>query len=282
LRRLSEVFSDLTPSQRLVLHCQVNLGMSSETFCARHGWSTEKFRKVAQRARHKLRLLVDEYHSGQRCRRLEPDLLALAAHAGTDEQLARAHRHVENCPACARYVVAVERASRSAAVAVSFGGAFGFGHRALGAVRKLADLLRHGLTDTSLAGTATMTGGSTISVIAFKAGAVALCVAGALGTYALCAPHARAREPLPVVGLYRHVGRGRTVARLSRYPAAVRPLVALRPLSPIEQINREFGDHRATVAKGADGAAAGSSLAPLSSQAPTIVSQEGSEFGFER
>ena len=53
--------------------------MGAAEFCARFGWSVEKYRKVAQRARAKLRVLVGEYECGDRCRRLEPDLLAMSA-----------------------------------------------------------------------------------------------------------------------------------------------------------------------------------------------------------
>ena len=49
----------LTPDQRLVLACQVGLQMDRVTeFCARFGWSGEKYRKVAQRARARLRELM--------------------------------------------------------------------------------------------------------------------------------------------------------------------------------------------------------------------------------
>jgi DNA-directed RNA polymerase specialized sigma24 family protein len=49
----------LTLDQRLVLACQL-LGMSRHSFCARFGWSHEKYRKVAQRARARLRRLLEE------------------------------------------------------------------------------------------------------------------------------------------------------------------------------------------------------------------------------
>jgi DNA-directed RNA polymerase specialized sigma24 family protein len=55
LRRLLELAALLTPDQRLVLACQVALEMERAEFCARFGWSFEKYRKVAQRARARLR-----------------------------------------------------------------------------------------------------------------------------------------------------------------------------------------------------------------------------------
>ena len=76
VRRLREVMADLSRDQQLVLASQVLVDMEPAEFCRRHGWSVEKYRKVAQRARGKLRVLVEEYESGERCRRLEPDLRA--------------------------------------------------------------------------------------------------------------------------------------------------------------------------------------------------------------
>jgi DNA-directed RNA polymerase specialized sigma24 family protein len=58
LRRVESLMRELTPDQRLVLISQVALGMSREEFCRRYGWSTEKYRKVAQRARARLGRLM--------------------------------------------------------------------------------------------------------------------------------------------------------------------------------------------------------------------------------
>lgn len=49
----------LTPDQRLVLACQISLQMGCRDFCERFGWTPEKYRKVAQRARARLRLLAE-------------------------------------------------------------------------------------------------------------------------------------------------------------------------------------------------------------------------------
>jgi DNA-directed RNA polymerase specialized sigma24 family protein len=51
----------LTDDQRLVLASQVALGMDRAEFCERFGWSFEKYRKVAQRARGRLSKLVEEF-----------------------------------------------------------------------------------------------------------------------------------------------------------------------------------------------------------------------------
>jgi DNA-directed RNA polymerase specialized sigma24 family protein len=104
LRRLEEVVSDLTEDQRLVLACQVSLGMDSTEFCERYGWSAEKFRKVAQRARARLRSLIAEYELGDRCQRLESHVLAYAADATPAEEALTVRRHLANCPGCAALV----------------------------------------------------------------------------------------------------------------------------------------------------------------------------------
>jgi DNA-directed RNA polymerase specialized sigma24 family protein len=59
LGRVCAVASELTPDQRLVLACQVSLGMDRAEFCRRFGWTFEKYRKVAQRGRARLRALAD-------------------------------------------------------------------------------------------------------------------------------------------------------------------------------------------------------------------------------
>ncbi len=59
LRGVARLAPSLTSDQRLVLACQVTLGMSRAEFCERFGWSHEKYRKVAQRARARLRRLVE-------------------------------------------------------------------------------------------------------------------------------------------------------------------------------------------------------------------------------
>ncbi len=59
LRQVARLAPLLTSDQRLVLACQVTLGMGRAEFCERFGWSHEKYRKVAQRARARLRRLVE-------------------------------------------------------------------------------------------------------------------------------------------------------------------------------------------------------------------------------
>jgi DNA-directed RNA polymerase specialized sigma24 family protein len=58
LERLRANALQLTPDQRLVLASQVALGMGCEEFCRLHAWTPEKYRKVAQRGRARLRQLM--------------------------------------------------------------------------------------------------------------------------------------------------------------------------------------------------------------------------------
>jgi DNA-directed RNA polymerase specialized sigma24 family protein len=58
IERLMVHARELTPDQRLVLASQIALGMSSVEFCRRYQWTPEKYRKVAQRARARLRRLM--------------------------------------------------------------------------------------------------------------------------------------------------------------------------------------------------------------------------------
>jgi len=58
LRSLGRVVGDLSPDQRLVLTSRIDSGMECVEFCHRFGWSKEKYRKVAQRARARLRELL--------------------------------------------------------------------------------------------------------------------------------------------------------------------------------------------------------------------------------
>jgi RNA polymerase sigma factor (sigma-70 family) len=112
LQRIQEVAAELTEDQRLVLACQVSLGMDANEFCERFGWSPEKFRKVAQRARARLRTLLGEYELGERCQRLEADVIAYAAHAASAAQAGVVREHLANCLGCAAMVRDLRLASR--------------------------------------------------------------------------------------------------------------------------------------------------------------------------
>ncbi len=58
LRRMLRHMDELTPDQRAVLGTQLATGMRCEEFCAACGWTHEKYRKVAQRGRVRLRELL--------------------------------------------------------------------------------------------------------------------------------------------------------------------------------------------------------------------------------
>jgi DNA-directed RNA polymerase specialized sigma24 family protein len=60
LRSVQLAAHRLSPDQRLVLACQVGAQMGAAELCATFGWSREKHRKLAQRARAQLRRGVDE------------------------------------------------------------------------------------------------------------------------------------------------------------------------------------------------------------------------------
>jgi DNA-directed RNA polymerase specialized sigma24 family protein len=58
LRSLGRLVGQLTPDQRLVLVSWIDTGIGCVEFCHRFDWSKEKYRKVAQRARARLRELL--------------------------------------------------------------------------------------------------------------------------------------------------------------------------------------------------------------------------------
>jgi DNA-directed RNA polymerase specialized sigma24 family protein len=78
LRRVSEAAEQLSEDQRLVLACQLSLDMGCREFCERFGWSPDKYRKVAQRGRTRLRLLT-------KCERVP--LITLASDGNTRTHL---------------------------------------------------------------------------------------------------------------------------------------------------------------------------------------------------
>ena len=59
LRNLGRVIGELTADQRLILTSLVDSEMDCVQFCGRFGWSKEKYRKVSQRARARLRELLE-------------------------------------------------------------------------------------------------------------------------------------------------------------------------------------------------------------------------------
>lgn len=59
IERLGRLSSKLSLDQRRLFASQLRDEPPAE-FCARHGWTAEKYRKVAQRGRARLRLLMEE------------------------------------------------------------------------------------------------------------------------------------------------------------------------------------------------------------------------------
>jgi DNA-directed RNA polymerase specialized sigma24 family protein len=58
LRRVQALAHVLSPDQRLVLASQLSLQLGAGEFCRIHRWTPEKYRKVAQRARARLKRLM--------------------------------------------------------------------------------------------------------------------------------------------------------------------------------------------------------------------------------
>jgi len=180
LRRLREVAEELTDDQRLVLACQLALNMDCEEFCRRHGWSAEKFRKVAQRARARLARLVDEYGSGERCRRLESDLVAVVSRVADPRQRRRIAAHLANCPGCRARVRALRATERR--VLALFPGASLTGKSLLGgktvAAAATGALGAGGTCASTSGGALTATSASTVGVAGGMLGAAGASGAG--------------------------------------------------------------------------------------------------------
>ncbi len=80
LRRVRSLAQALTPDQRLVLASQVGCQMGVSEFCRLHRWTPEKYRKVAQRARARLKRLMALDEPG-----VPPVALASEEKAGTHQ-----------------------------------------------------------------------------------------------------------------------------------------------------------------------------------------------------
>ncbi|HEY7966957.1 MAG TPA: hypothetical protein VID68_08015 [Solirubrobacteraceae bacterium] len=307
LRVLREVIADLTRDQQLVLASQVLVDLEPSEFCRRFGWSVEKYRKVAQRARGRLRVLVDEYDRGERCVRLESEILALGSGAAEPDSLSRARRHVANCSTCARLARDTGRAAkstRSPALAPVPAVAATLGAKASGlwaTVRRLLGALRHPLADPGGTGVGAA-GGSMAGIGAVKVGIAVACVAGAAGGYAVCThlglvapidfghkqpavtathrPPEHARRRIAETTRAQHTTERRVSPRAGYVPSLAPPRHERQVphLSKVAEIRREFGTPPARAA------AAGSAAAPTS-PSPTLAQQTAEtqgEFGFEK
>ncbi len=302
IRRLREAMADLSRDQQLVLAGQVLADMDSAEFCRRYGWSTEKYRKVAQRARARLRVLMDEYECGGRCTRLEPDVLALASGAAHGDSLARARAHVENCTACARMVGRRERPAGRLTALAPLPAAWLAG--AWSSVRRSAASARHPFARVGGSGGAGVAGGSLAGAGAIKVGIAAICVAGTVGGYAACAHLGVLADLAGSVATPTHHGGSAPPRSVPRRIAAVRHVVPapsvttqpthreapaqgrLTPTSAIAQVRREFGAPPARASSGAPPLTirltATAASAAMSPQTSAQVRQTTAEFGFER
>jgi hypothetical protein len=221
VRRLRELIADLSRDQQLVLGSQILVDIEPVEFCARHGWTVEKYRKVAQRARGKLRVLVDEYERGERCRRLEPDLVAFGAGAAAGGALERARTHVSNCRNCARMIGELGRNGHSALLPLPAALAGGIGAKLTGAyaaLRRALGFVRHPIAGASRSGGTGVAGGSLAGAGALKVGIVAVCVAGAAGSYAACS-HLGVLPALGLAQVRHHAGHHRTPTAPHRHRA---------------------------------------------------------------
>jgi DNA-directed RNA polymerase specialized sigma24 family protein len=262
LRALRELARELTDDQRLVLACQVSLGMDCAQFCERYGWSAEKFRKVAQRARAKLRSLMDAHDQGDRCRALEPALLAVASRIADAEQIGRVQSHLDSCLGCARSLRDLRAAERGVAAVLPMPAAIKAGliAKAGAAVFAIRRVLPFGSGppngSADAAGGGAVAGGSLLSAGAAKLGVTALCVAGAAGSYAVCSqvgvlPRADAK-----------------VGHHNRHGSPDRPASALKPTAVSVPVAVPAGRHSI------------GTEAPSSTRAPTARDpRRTSEFG---
>jgi hypothetical protein len=263
-------------------------------------------------------VLVEEYEGGERCRRLEPDILAMSAGIAADQALVRARAHVANCQPCARMAGDLDRAARSVSALLPFPGAAAAAKLSgiWAGLRRVLAIVRHPLAETGSTGVGAA-GGSIASVGALKVGIAVVCVAGAAGGYAVCArlgglPPVGASLPAHAKAIYpdsRHraaqkarsspAGTGRPAAIASAATAASTTTVAppvphaqRRRVSAIDQVRREFGTPPAHTAAATGAAAApsraipnqvasGSSASPTPTLSPP-TKQTQTEFGFER
>ena len=287
VRRLRELADELTADQRLVLACQVALEMDCREFCARFGWSPDKFRKVAQRARTRLRALVRDYESGERCRALAEDLAAHVAQVAATERSARVRRHLANCPSCAHAARELERVARGVGAllplpstvdpeVVHRAGALG---RALGRLLPFWDAGEGaaaakagaaGAAATAGGAGAATAGGSLAGFGAAKLGVAALCVAGATGGYVVCDQVGLFGGPLP---RERHHRIARTAPVDHRAPRAHVSSAAARSPAPVA--------HTITRPPAAGALRASKSSSASSRRSTPASGQASGEFGFE-
>jgi putative zinc finger protein len=283
VRRLRELADELTADQRLVLACQVALDMDCQEFCARFGWSAEKFRKVAQRARARLRVLVADYEAGERCKGLADDVAAYVAHVAEGEQSERVRRHLTNCPACAHTARELDRVARGVGALLPLPPTvdpevvhrLGLVGRVLGRLLPVWDPGESAVAaKAATAGAAAAGGGgavtagsSVLGLGAAKLGVTAVCVAAATGGYVVCDQMGLFAGQLPRER--HHLASTANVAHRSPPRRAPSPAVIRAP-APITHTIRQAAATATPSVQQRPSASSGSSSG-----------QASSEFGFE-
>lgn len=246
LGRIRELIGDLSGDQKLVLASQVTWDMECAEFCSRYGWSPEKYRKVAQRARARLRVLINAHDSGERCRSLQPEIAAYAAGVLSPERSERLMRHLESCRSCARELQDLEVASRRVAallppalgssgalakLAIVLGAARRFGPFAARRVAHAAPTANPGPVAAGAGGSVFGAGGSVLGAGLAKLGAAAACVAVATGGLVICVHHGRSKPTRQVDARLASRVRSPAIASSTIAAGTIRSAVAARPRS---------------------------------------------------
>lgn len=203
LRVLREVACELRPDERRLIAGQA-LDMSRADICRRFDWSVEKYKSLARRAVGKLRVLVAEVETGERCERLRPLLHEVVVGLAEPEDELRLREHLDNCPACARLAADLRRARNELAevlplpLVMAVAGAAGAGGLGVWTLLrlKLAGALGGGgaaADAATSAGTAGAGGAAALAggklVAACVAGSVCVAGIGAVATGVVELPH---------------------------------------------------------------------------------------------
>jgi DNA-directed RNA polymerase specialized sigma24 family protein len=218
LARMCELADELTEDQRLVLACQVALGMEREEFAARFGWSAAKFRKVDQRGRRRLRALMDEYESGRRCRRFRSQLSGYVSGSLAPPRSERVRRHLVNCRGCAATAARLRLGNPEAPAIAPLPLLLAGGGLLAGGVRRAWSLVVSAFggdeSDATIAGRGVLAAATTgVCLGVAKASVAALLAAGVLGGSGVPAPQeapSSPSSPVPAAAQRSPLDRGRS------------------------------------------------------------------------
>ena len=251
--RLREVADELTADQRLVLACQIALDMDCQEFCARFGWSAEKYRRSRSVPAHRSASLSPTTRPAGAARAWRTASPPTSPTWPVASSRSAVRCLLANCPACPETACELERMVRGGGALLPLPpvvdpevvhrfGAVGrvFGH--------LIPFWETGESGAAKAGAAAAAGGggiaaggSMVGLGAAKLGVTALCVAGVAGGYVVCDHVGLLRGAL--LRERRHIGR--TTANAAREappkrrapslavtlaPAPITHTIASRPL----------------------------------------------------